>query len=341
MTDASQVASGVSIAPSGILTRVRHFKLTEDFILGLMPYIVLIILVAWLAVLQPASFTVSRLRVVANITLVLVLMSIGETFVVLGGGLDISLGGVLSAASAIIATQTATESRLIIVLALLLLLGWLPGLINGLLIVKANIQPFIVTLSTWFIWAGVALTLLDAPGGNIYPALAALSAGKILGVPLPVLLLILTALVGGWLSRTKLGLDIRAVGSDREAAFNSGVNVERTQILSYGLSSYFTVLAAIYLTAQSMSGDPKVGNTFILPAFAAVVIGGTSLAGGVGSITGTIIGAIVLSYLTSVTFALKLQVQWSQIFQGLLLIFSVSLHFVVQLLFRGRRGEVG
>jgi len=340
MTDKTQVsANRKAFSPAG-RTRFRQFKLTEETVLGLMPYLVLIGLVTWLAFLQPASFALPRMRVIANITLVLVLMSIGETFVVLGGGLDISLGGILSVATAIIATQAGTESQMIVVLLALLLFGWIPGLINGLLIVKAGIQPFIVTLSTWFIWAGVALTLLKAPGGNVYPALASLSSGKILGVPLPVIILVIIALIGEWLSRTKLGLDIRSVGSDREAAFNSGVDVERTQILSYCLASYFTVLAAIYITAQSMSGDPKVGNTFILPVFAAVVIGGTSLAGGIGTTTGTIIGAIVLTYLTSVTFALKLQVQWSQIFQGLLLIFSVSLHFLVQLIFRSRRGEI-
>jgi ribose transport system permease protein len=117
------------------------------------------------------------------------------------------------------------------------------------------------------------------------------------------------------------------------------VDTERAEIVAYSLSGYLAVLAGVVMSAQSLSGDPTVGNEMILPSFAAVVLGGSSLAGGVGTAPGSIAGAIVLSYLTSLTLAFGLQAQWAQIFQGLLLVSSVSLQFGIRLLFGGRARE--
>lgn len=309
----------------------------QEFLVGLVPYVVLVALIAWLAILEPASFSVNQLNVIANESMVLILIAIGQTIVLLTGGIDLSVGGVLSVVSAVAATRMTTGRDVILVALLLLVLGWIPGLINGLLITYARLQPFIVTLAMWFIWAGVAFYILPSAGGTIDSSLAFLSTGSVAGVPNPIWLLIASILGGIWLLRTRLGLEIKSIGSDREAAFHSGIRVRRAVIAAYMLSSFCTVLAGIVLSAQSMSGDPTVGNSYILPSVAAAVVGGTSLTGGWGTTTGSIAGALVLSYVASVTFALGLPAQWSLIFEGLLLILSVSIRFVVHLLFHGRK----
>jgi ribose transport system permease protein len=318
------------------LPRVAH---PEDFVLGLLPYIVLAVLVAWLGVLQPLSLTFDQFSQITNIELVLILLGVGETIVILTGGIDLSVGGVLSVTNAVAASHMATKESAIGVSLALVALGWIPGAINGLLIVYGELQPFIVTLATWFIWGGIAFLFLPVTGGTVDASLGWLSTGSVVAVQNPIWVLVLVVVFGIWFLRTRLGLEIRSVGSDRESAFQAGLKARRALISAYALSSWFAVLGGIVLSAQTLSGDPTVGDSYILPTVAAVVIGGTSLLGGSGTISGTAVGALVLAYVYSVTFALKLSSQWGVIASGLLLIFTVSLQLLVRLVFR-QRGEV-
>jgi ribose transport system permease protein len=318
------------------LPRLAH---PEDFVLALLPYVVLAVLVAWLAVLQPKSLTFDQFAQITNIELVLILLGVGQTIVVLTGGIDLSVGGVLSVVNAIAASHMAAKADAIWVSIVLIALGWLPGVANGLLIVYGELQPFIVTLATWFIWGGIAFLFLPVTGGTVNASLGWLSTGTVTGVQNPIWALVIVVLFGGWFLRTRLGLEIRSVGSDRESAFQSGLRAKRAVVAAYGLSSWWTTLGGIVLSAQTLSGDPTVGDSYILPSVAAVVIGGTSLFGGSGTITGTAVGALVLAYVYSVTFALNLSSQWGVIASGLLLIFTVSLQLMVRIAFR-RRGEL-
>lgn len=311
--------------------------INEDFILMLIPYFILALLITVLAITQPNSFRFSQINIVAKVALVLIFISIGQTFTVFTGGLDLSVGGVLSVVSALAASFMATREQSIIMIILFLAFGWLPGFINGLLIVYGNIQPFVTTLGAWFFWGGVALTIMASPGGSIYAPISFISHGKFLGIPMSVLILIATIVFGLIFIRTKICLEIRSIGSDREASYFSGIRSNRIILIAYSLSSYFVTLAGLYLSAQSTSGDPVVGNGYILPSFAAVVIGGTSLMGGSGTIVGSIVGAIALTYITSVTFAFRLQPQWTQIIQGMTMIFVLSIHFFVKTIFQGRQ----
>ena len=305
----------------------------------MLPYVVLGVLVVWLGVLEPQSLTFDQFAQITNIELVLILLGVGQTIVILTGGIDLSIGGVLSVTNAIAASHMGTHEDVIVASLLLVAIGWVPGLVNGVLIAYGELQPFIVTLATWFIWGGIAFLFLPVTGGLVDPSLGWLSTGKVAGVDNPVVILALVALFGAWFLRTRLGLEIRSVGSDRESAFQSGLRERRALIAAYMLSSWWAVIAGIVLSAQTLSGDPTVGDSYILPAVAAVVIGGTSLFGGAGTIVGTAIGALVLAYVYSVTFAVGLSSQWGVIFSGLLLIFTVSLQLLVRVAFR-RRGEI-
>lgn len=330
-------------APRGRLERLRdlapRLAHPEDSILALLPYIVLVVLIVWLAVLQPKSLTLGQFSQITNIELVLILLGVGETLVVLTGGIDLSVGGVLSVTNAIAASHMATKEDAILLSIALVAFGWLPGLLNGLLVVYGELEPFIVTLATWFIWGGIAFVFLPVTGGTINGSLGWLSTGSVAGVENPLLILVLIAVFGAWFLRTRLGLEIRAVGSHRESAFQSGLRERRALLAAYALSSWWAVLAGIVLSAQTLSGDPTVGDSYILPTVAAVVIGGTSLLGGAGTIVGSAVGALVLAYVYSVTFALGLSSQWGVISSGLLLIFTVSLQLLVRIAFR-RKGEV-
>jgi ribose transport system permease protein len=317
------------------LPRLAH---PEEFVLGLLPYVVLGILIAWLAILQPKSLTFDQFSQITNIELVLILLGVGETIVILTGGIDLSIGGVLSLTNAIAASHMSSKGAAIGISLALVALGWIPGTINGLLIVYGNLQPFIVTLATWFIWGGIAFLVLPVTGGTIDESLGWLSTGTVAGVDNPIWALVLVCIFGYWFLRTRIGLEIRSFGSDRESAFQAGLRDQRAVIFAYAASSWWAVLGGIVLSAQTLSGDPTVGDSYILPTVAAVVIGGTSLFGGSGTIIGTAAGALVLAYVYSVTFALELPSQWGVIASGMLLVLTVSLQLLVRILFR-RRGE--
>ena len=310
----------------------------EDFILGALPYLVLAILVVWLGSLVPESLTFDQATYIVGIEAVLILLGIGQTIVVWTGGIDLSIGGVLAVTNTIAATQMHTKGSMIGMCILLVAISWIPGLVNGVLIAYGKLQPFIVTLATWFIWDGIAFFVLKVAGGTIDPSLAWLGAASPLGVGTPIWLLGIVFVFALWFPKTRLGLEIRGVGSNHEAAFQTGIRTNRALILAYVLSSVFAVLAGIFLSAQTLSGDPTVGDGYILTSVAALVIGGTSLFGGRGSLVGTIAGALVLAYVYSVTFALQLASQWALVADGAILVLTVSLQLVVRLAFR-RRGD--
>jgi ribose transport system permease protein len=302
----------------------------EDFIATAFPFLLLAVMIGWLAIAQPSTMSFGYIQNAINLSMVLVLIAFGQSIVTLTGGMDLSVAGLLSVVTAIAATQMTDAKSTAIVTALLILLGWVPGVINGVLIVRGRMQPFIVTLATWFVWGGLAFYILPGPGGAIDPMLPGVLINRFLGLSGTSWLLVILVVFALYFSRTRLGLSIRAIGSDRTSALHSGIRADATEIAAYALSSWFAVLAGIVLSYQSLSGEPTVGNTYVLPMITAVVVGGVSLLGGKGSLLGGVIGALVLTYLTGVTFSFRLQPQWNQIFQGLLLVFSISMTYLLQ-----------
>ncbi len=303
---------------------MSHLR-SDETVVRVIPYALLAVLVFMLGVLEPASFSVDATTRIVDISVVLILAGIGQTVVLLTGGIDLSVGGVISLVTAIGATRMASATDAWVVAALLVAFGWLPGLLNGALIVFGRLQPFIVTLGTWFVLGGLALVVLPSAGGTVNGSIGWIASGSLLGLGNSIWITLVAGAALWWLLQTRVGLEIRAIGSDREAAHQSGVPVRRVTLLTYCLCSEFAVLAGLVLTSSSLSGDPTGGDTYILMSVAAAVIGGTSLFGGRGSATGTIIGALVLSYLLSVVFALDVASQWSLIASGALLIISLCL----------------
>ncbi len=272
--------------------------------------------------LQPNVLALSELGTIGIGALVLSTVAVGQTIVILTAGIDLSVGGMMSFGSALMATQMHTSSIVSWTLAVLAI-GAILGAVNGLIITAFAMQPFIVTLATWSILAGAALVILPTAGQLVPTQFAGFIYGGVFGVPIPLVLMIALAAAWLWLKRTRVLRRVYAIGSDEEAAFLSGIPVKRTKVLAYALSGLLAMAAAIVYTMQTSSGDPTSGDPFILTSVAAVVIGGTSLFGGRGGAGGTIAGALILTLIADVMFAVGVSQFWTPLVQGALMILAV------------------
>lgn len=306
------------------------WRVTEDSVIRLVPYLILVLLVVVVGLIEPATLRWTSVQRLLGGVLVLALVSVGQTFALMGRGLDLSVGGVISVVNVIAATQMTSPGRVVVISLLLVAFAWVPGLINGFFVAYLGVTPIIVTLGTWFMWAGVALLILPTPGTPPHESLGRLVLTDVFGVRLSVLLLVATVLIASYLSRTRLALQILGAGSEPTRAFRRGLPVRRALLSSYMICSSFAVLAGLVVSARTLSGDPAVGTSYILLSFVAVVIGGTQLAGGNATTTGSVIGALVLTWLASLTFALRLPGEMSLILSGVLLVSVLSLQLVVR-----------
>jgi ribose transport system permease protein len=266
------------------------------------------------------------------------IIAIGMTLVIITGGIDLSVGAILAlsavgSAAFLMRYGWGTVPTILIVLAI----GSLVGLINGVIITKINMQPFIVTLSTQTasrgvasLWSwGYAIPLAFGSGVGVAPqSFKDLFAGSVnfagLDIPVQVFYFIgLGILVSLVLKRTGFGRHIFAVGGNETAARLSGVPVHRTKILVYTISGFFASLAALLHASLVNQGSHIDGQNYDLNAIAAVVIGGTSMAGGSGTILGTMIGAVVLSILDNILGLRNIQSEYQLILKGLLIVLAV------------------
>lgn len=272
-------------------------------------------------------FGPAQVTSIANQGTTLVIAGMGQTIVILTGGVDLSVGSVVALTNSIAATiMGASGGSVLLTVVAVLLVGALCGLINGLLVAFGRIQPIVVTLATASIYGGLALFVRPNPGGFVPEWYTDLLTGTIGGV-LPASLVLVALLIGFWLPfrRTRLCTSIYAVGSSEGAAYMSGVHVAWTKVWAYALAGIFSALAGLFYTAQTATGDALSGSVYTLNSVAAVVLGGTSLAGGTGGFIGTIAGAYVLSIIVSVLFFLGVSPFYQTLFQGLILLLVVAL----------------
>jgi ribose transport system permease protein len=283
-------------------------------------------------------------------TAVIGLLGIGLTIVILTGGIDLSVGSVLALSGTAAGLLVKAGLPVPVGMAGGLIVGTLCGVMNGLVITKLKIAPFIATLGMMMIARGLALHITGAsPVSQLGAAFGVLGNGALFrivetqpnglprmvfpGIPYPALLLLAVALLAAYmLRRRQLGRHIYAVGSNEEAARLSGVNVDRTKIAAYALSGFLAGLAGIVLMSRLVTAQPNEGVMYELDAIAAAVIGGASLMGGVGSISGTMIGAFIIGVLRNGLNMAGVSAFIQQIVIGLVVIGAV---FVDQL--RNRR----
>jgi len=305
--------------------------------LALTPWIILVVLVVLYGARQAGVYTVNELNIFTGETLTLILISFGQTLVIVSGGIDLSSGGLLSLVTSIAALHFGDGgAQMWWVMAALIIGSTAAGAVNGFLIGVTGMQPFIVTLATSSVFGGAALWVLPTNGGTVPADWSNFGNGVWLGIGTPVWLLLLLALFWLIFKRTRLWFEIRSVGSSQEAAFLSGVPVTRTIVTTYALAGLFACLAALYYITQSESGNPTVGPEYILTSVIAVVLGGTALIGGRGGFGGTIAGAYIPTLIGSVIFIYGIDSNWQSLLEGVLLIFAVLLNVLAAFLVRRR-----
>lgn len=298
--------------------------------------LMLIIIVAIYGSLQRDVFSLDEVNLDTTATLTLLLAATGQTIVLIRGGIDLSIGGMISFGTVIAATQFGTDPGFVLMWSVIILvIGASVGVLNGLLISVLRLQPFLITLATWSILSGAALIVLPTDGGRVPEFWSGFGSAQLFGLASPVYLLVLLLGFWFWFRSTRLGIAIQATGSNEKSAFLSGVSLTRINILTYGLSGLFAAAAALYLTTQTGAGSPTIGKDYILPSVAAAVIGGVSLFGGRGSLTGTVIGALILTIIGNLVFVLHVSSYWQPVASGVILLLAVLASSIAEKAARG------
>ena len=289
--------------------------------------VILVVLVTIYLATHPAGPTTYVTTIWANQALILALAAIAQFFAVIVRGIDLSVGAVMALTNCV-ASYLVIGSGLDMAFGIFIVLvvGTGCGLLNGLLVVYGRIQPIVVTLATASLFVGVALLLRPTPGGQIDYDLADAMTLDILGIPTA--LVITSAIIGLiWvpLRRMGLGLGLYAVGSSEQAAFQSGMPVEKIRLGSFALGGLFAGMAGLYFSFVTTTGDAGIGPNFTLNSIAAVVLGGVALRGGVGTLTGAIAGAYILQTIGALMFFSGLPPLAQPFVEGLILATAIAI----------------
>ncbi|MEU4543726.1 ABC transporter permease [Nonomuraea dietziae] len=296
--------------------------------LGLMIALVLLAVVGLVTV--PENFaTASNLVSILSLAATIGVITVGMTFVIIGGGIDLSVGAIMALAS-VWATTLATQAFGPFIMAVCaILVGTGAGLVNGLLIAYGRMVPFIATLAMLVAARGLAQRMSDRKTQLIQQgneAIVALSTTRVLGIPLLVYIFALVVAVG-WilLNRTTFGRRTYAVGGNPEAARLAGIDVRRHTMLLYALSGFCCGVAAILIMARTTTGSSTHGDLYELDAIAAVIIGGTLLTGGRGTIIGSILGLLIFTLITNLFILNGLNTSDQLVAKGLIIVVAVLL----------------
>ncbi|AJP71992.1 ABC transporter permease [Sphingomonas hengshuiensis] len=327
-----------------------------DLLIRLRALIALFVVLAFFSAMAPNFLSVANTLIMAKHIAVIAILGIGMTFVVLTGGIDLSVGSIaglsgMVAGALILNGVELTPLGLVafpsipLVILAVVALGACIGVANGVLVTRFGVAPFIATLGMLYVARGAALLLSD---GATFPNLIGsadfgnqgfpfLGSGRLLGIPVPVLLLALLAVAASFAAaRTAFGRRIYAVGGNERAAFLSGIRVGRVKIYAYVISGACAALVGLIVASDLVSAHPASGETFELSAIAAVVLGGASLSGGRGTIGGTLIGACVIGALGDGMVMLGISEFWQMVIKGAVIVGAVMLD---QLQLRMTRGS--
>lgn len=281
----------------------------------------------------PGDFEVTS---IVNNTLPLAFAAAGQTVIVLTGGIDLSVGGMMDLANSLAAVNMKGDPASMVTWSvIILLIGAGGGLVNGLLVAVGRLQPILVTLATLSIFQGLAIRVLPQPGGAVPPEFTSIMTNT--AAPTGFIHLVILALLWMLFRRTHFGIGVYAIGNDEEAARANGVPILITKLGAYVLGGILAATAGLFLAATATSGDATSGNVFTLTSIAAVVLGGVNLAGGRGSAIGSMAGAFVLTILINVLFFAHIDPLYQSFYQGLFLILAVVISSLVGIYLRRAR----
>jgi erythritol transport system permease protein len=305
-------------------------------------FIALIAVILFFSLTVPTFLSAANLILMSKHVALNAFLAMGMTFVIITGGIDLSVGSIVGLCAMVAGWLVLNGVDLQIgytvyfnvpeIILITLAVGVLIGAINGLLITKLNVAPFIATLGVLYVARGAALLSSD---GRTFPNLvgnpdlgntgyAYLGAGRILGLPVSVWLLVVVALAAAYLARyTPLGRHIFAVGGNERAARISGVRVNMVKMFVYMFSGFCAAIVGLVISSELMASHPATGESFELNAIAAAVLGGTSMSGGRGTIGGTIVGAFVIGILSDGLVMMGVSSFWQMVIKGLVIIVAV------------------
>jgi ribose transport system permease protein len=292
---------------------------------ALTPIAAFVVFVVVYAIINPDLFTRFQLQTVANLVAPLALVALAELLVVLLGGIDISVGAVMSLASVVFATRLGDGFLVAALLAIGAALGC--GLFNGLLVAYLRLPAIATTLASTFIFAALANEVLDRPGGVVPTSVTDATSGELLPYVPAAAVWVVAAAVLLWLvlNRTVLGRQIYGAGSSAAALRTSGHDPRRARLAAFLIGSVLTALAAILLVGSTATGDPKSGDPYLLNAIAAVALGGAAFTGGSGSVSGTLCAAAVLGLIGNLLFFAGINSYWQYVIGSLIIVTVVGL----------------
>jgi ribose transport system permease protein len=302
--------------------------------------LLLLLIIAYIWALAPVAFTSFDLKTIVIGGLPLAFAAMAQAVIVISGGIDLSLGAMVAVINVIAASLMENESfaTSLLIAVGLMGVGVLLGAINGGLVVLTGVPDIVVTLAMSFVWAGVALVILRTPGGGSPPEYQALGTGVFGWEWIPagaVIIALVIALVWLPIRWRRPGFAIYAVGSNRDRAYLSGVNVGFTRVLAYAIGGFFAAMAGLAATATTGIGTPYAGTFITLNSVAAIVLGGVSLLGGKGGVVGPVAAAFCLTLVPSIMVFQGIDPNYGQVIQGALIVIVVMLGGL--LLLRERR----
>jgi erythritol transport system permease protein len=311
-------------------------------LMKLRTFIALFAVLVFFSIAAPNFLSAANLILMSKHVALNAFLAMGMTFVIVTGGIDLSVGSIVGLCGMVAGGLILNGLDLLIgytvyfnifeIVAITLGVGVAIGAINGLLITKLNVAPFIATLGTLYVARGLALLSSD---GGTFPNLVGreefgttgygvLGAGRLLGLPLAIWILILVALAAAYLARfTPLGRHIFAVGGNERAAALSGIQVARIKLFVYMFSGFCAAIVGLIVSSELMASHPATGESFELNAIAAAVLGGTSMTGGRGTIGGTIVGAFVIGILSDGLVMMGVSSFWQMVIKGVVIIIAV------------------
>ena len=302
----------------------------------------LVLLVLALAInlfFQPNMFSRDTLNSNMRVFLPIILMAVGQAIVILGGGIDISVGGIASIVNTVLATRiglSGSPEEMWRYIFISLLIGLLAGAVNGFFIAYLRLQPIITTYATSFLYAGVALYILPNPGGGIPAGVAGFYRNSTpLNVPLAFFVIAIILLIWLYVSSTRFGRFLFAVGGQAEAAYETAVPVNVVRFSTYVVSGLMAALAGVAITMLSGSGNADIGGPMTLNSITAVVIGGNPLSGGVGGVVGPVMGAITLGIIQNIISFADIDTWWETFVKAAIIVLALAAPGIVNL-FRRR-----
>lgn len=306
----------------------KQFNLKE-FLIEQRSIIALLVLIAIVSSISPNFFTIDNLLNILRQTSVNAIIAVGMTFVILTAGIDLSVGSILALTGAVAASLVNMEISIFVVIPLVLLFGTLLGGISGVIVAKGKVQAFIATLVTMTLLRGVTMVYTDGRPislgfSDVADQFSFLGTGYLLGIPFPIWLMAIIFIVAWYLLKhTPIGRYIYALGGNEAATSLSGINVDKVKIFVYAVSGLLATVAGLIVTSRLSSAQPTAGVSYELDAIAAVVVGGTSLMGGKGRITGTLIGALIIGFLNNALNLLDISSYYQMIAKSIVILLAV------------------